>query len=96
MYWYYTYFNGIQRAQKEKGLGAEARTVFPIYACSFLLPGLMDHYYDGCIGFLPTPDRLNSFNFTLPYTPSLHAALFWKEGSEGDHHDVTGKKVGEL
>ncbi len=60
-----------------------------------IFSGLMDHYYDGCIGFLPTPDRLNSFNFTEPYTPNFHAALFWKEGSEGDHHDVTGKKVGE-
>ncbi len=55
----------------------------------------MDHYYDGCMGYFPSPERLNSFNFTKPYGPNINTALFWKEGSEGNHTDVMGKKVGE-
>lgn len=60
--------------------------------------GLLDHYYDGCIGMLPTPDRKNSFNFTVPFTPSTHSGLLYKPGNhltDQQAHNVTGKKIGK-
>ena len=59
--------------------------------------GLMDHYYDGCIGNLPTPDRLNSFNFTLPFAPDVGCGLLYKPGTQltsEEAHNVTDKRIG--
>ena len=48
------------------------------------------------MGYLPTNDRLNSFNFSKPYTPNFAVTLQYPIGEiEGDPLDVTGKKIGK-
>ena len=58
------------------------------------LAGLLAGYFDACIGWAPTQDRYNSFNFTISHSKSKELALFYAKGAEGDLHDLTGKKVG--
>ena len=57
-----------------------------------LLAGL----YDACLGLLPSPERLNSFNFTLPFKPNARVALYYlKDWTGGDVKNLTGRKLGE-
>lgn len=54
----------------------------------------MDGWYDGCVGLSPTPERLNSFNFTSSHSPNVKAGLFFRTGEVPEKNDLHGKKVG--
>lgn len=56
--------------------------------------GLLDQWYDGCIGLSPTPERLNSFNFTASHTPNVKAGLYFRNGEAPAKNDLHGKKIG--
>ena len=57
---------------------------------------LLAGWYDACVGLLPSPERLNSFNFTLPFTPNTRAALHYRYARiEGSAKNLTGRKLGE-
>ena len=59
--------------------------------------GMLDGWYDGCLGMLPSPDRLNTFNFTMAFTPNVKAALHWREGEDmGDKKNLTKRKIGKV
>ena len=56
----------------------------------------MGGWYDGCVGLTPSPERLNSFNFSLAYTPNTEATLFYREGQDqADMQNITGKRIGK-
>ncbi|KAI0226235.1 hypothetical protein LSAT2_023120 [Lamellibrachia satsuma] len=56
---------------------------------------LLAGWYDACVGLLPSPERLNSFNFTLPFTPNTRAALHYRRARiEGSAKNLTGRKLG--
>ena len=42
----------------------------------YCFTGLLAGWYDGCVGQIPRPEKINSFNFSLPfaktYVPSLY------------------------
>jgi hypothetical protein len=61
-----------------------------------LSQGLLDGWYDGCLGLAPTPERLNSFNFTLSHAPNIKGALFFRAGEVPAQKDLHGKKIGEM
>lgn len=56
--------------------------------------GLLDEYYDGCLGLYPTVERKNSFNFTEPYTASLRAVLVFRQGELPADKNIAGKTIG--
>ena len=57
--------------------------------------GLLDHFYDGCMGYWQSTARKNSFNFTLPFLPNVRASLHYKAGETIENATaVTGKKIG--
>merc|ERR1711976_600455 len=57
--------------------------------------GLLDQWYDACMGLYPTPQRMNAFNFSVPFTENIRAALHYRLDSNPDDPDnVTGKKIG--
>jgi len=56
--------------------------------------GLLDEYYDGCLGLYPTAERKNSFNFTLPYTTSLRAVLVFRKGEVPADKNIASKTIG--
>ena len=57
--------------------------------------GLLDHFYDGCIGYWQSAARRNSFNFSLPFMPNVRASLHYKAGETVENATtVTGKKIG--
>ena len=57
--------------------------------------GLLDHWFDGCLGLAPTPERLNSFNFTLSHAQNTKSALHFRAGEVPAEKDLHGKKVGK-
>ena len=57
--------------------------------------GLLDGWYDGCLGLAPTPERLNSFNFTRSHAPNIKGALHFRSGEVPAEKDLHGKKIGK-
>jgi len=41
--------------------------------------GLMAGWYDGCLGFFPTVERMNSFTFTKSFTENMKVSLYYKQ-----------------
>ena len=59
--------------------------------------GLLDNYYDACMGWLKTPQRTNSFNFTKMFTPASDIAIVINEKYfKGDQHNLTGRTAGKI
>ena len=61
-----------------------------------LFKGLLAGWYDACVGVYPTPERLNSFNFSTAFSSNFHMTLHYKKGGSAEGHalDLTGRKVG--
>jgi hypothetical protein len=59
--------------------------------------GLLAGWYDGCFGFFPTAERMNSFNFTKSFTENPWFSLYYKKEAglmEEDDHHLDGHKIG--
>ena len=58
----------------------------------YYISGLQDEYYDACLGWSPTVERIHYAQFSVPFgygTPSY----FWYKDSF-DTGDFTNKKIG--
>ncbi|XP_002732193.1 uncharacterized protein LOC100367560 [Saccoglossus kowalevskii] len=59
--------------------------------------GLMNKYYDGCLTWLRTAERLHSVKFTEPYAQAKTTShLYVKKGGEFPASEAVGKKIGFL
>ncbi len=61
--------------------------------------GLYNEWYDGCYGWLATPERLQTFAVGEPYLKIAKNYFFLKKGSDAssfDSTDISGKKIGTV
>nr|XP_054756791.1 uncharacterized protein LOC129262819 [Lytechinus pictus] len=56
--------------------------------------GIMSGWYDGCLEWVQTYDRLLTFTFSAPYTKGGTVGLFVKNDSFVTYDDLTNQKVG--
>ncbi|CAH1782408.1 unnamed protein product, partial [Owenia fusiformis] len=57
--------------------------------------GLLGKWYDACMGYWPSPRRLNSFNFTISYLKSDPAHVYYlMENMNFDPKDFRGRNIG--
>jgi hypothetical protein len=83
--------------------GIECRAVYDDYKnCLVDQPGehpvggqgLMGNWYDGCIGWAPTTERVHVFDFSHSFTKSIKSHYYVKTGSGFDSKNLKGKKIG--
>ncbi|CAH1789007.1 unnamed protein product, partial [Owenia fusiformis] len=59
--------------------------------------GLLDGWYDACVGWWPYPRRRNSFNFTIAFTKVDRANVYYLEGNKKfNPKDFTNTHIGFL
>ena len=56
--------------------------------------GLAAQYYDACIGWGVTVERIHSATFTMPFLQAPKAYLYTKHGQSFDHTDFRNKTIG--
>ncbi len=55
----------------------------------------MAGWYDACVSMFPSPERINSFNFSMPFTPQIHASLHYRAGETiEDPANIIDKTIG--
>ena len=57
----------------------------------------MSRWYDGCLGWIPTFERIHTVEFSLPYMKIQEVDFYVikEKQAQFDPSDVTGKKIGE-
>ena len=66
-----------------------------LYNVLNVLPGLQDEYYDACMGYLPTVERIHYAHFTLPYATSVTSYMYTKHNNVLSLTDLRSKKIGK-
>ena len=65
--------------------------------CTFCLAiGLFGQWFDACIAWVITTDRIHVFDFTQPYLEAPLAFFYVKKGSSFDGRDLAGKTIGKF
>ncbi len=59
--------------------------------------GLLGKWYDACVGWMPTVERMQVFDFSAPYMDAEKTHFYVKAGSSSDFStsDLTGKRIGQ-
>ena len=58
--------------------------------------GLFGQWFDACIAWVITTDRIHVFDFTQPYLEAPQAFFYVKKGSSFDGRDLAGKTIGKF
>ena len=56
----------------------------------------MGRWYDGCMGRVKSVNQMQSFTFGAPYLKNEPTSFNIKKGTNFNHRDITGKKIGQL
>ena len=62
---------------------------------SLYYTGLFAGWYDGCMGWAKSVNRMQTFAFGVPYLQMDSAQFYIKKGTPFDPMDITGKKIGQ-
>ena len=55
------------------------------------------NWYDGCLGWVPTVERIHTMQFSLPYLKQPYSFFYVTKGKESQFNpkDITGKNIGK-
>ena len=70
---------------------------FQLISFISIFSGLLGGWYDACFSWTPTTERIQVFQFALPYTKPRISLFFTRKGNPNGFSpsDLTGKKIGE-